>query len=156
MSELLYEIRVFDLEDFLMKGVLCFMLFAGSCHMKLRDFKRLMRPVGVLAVLATNVILLSVFAILCNLLARSGSLFFSTFLIGPLPDNYDRKSFVKLLTWGGLRGGLSIALAMSTNSMLPDEIYHIVLGCTYAIVFFTTVVQGLTMRKVYERIQNRN
>ena len=53
VSELLYEIRVFDLEDFLMKGVLCFMLFAGSCHMKLRDFKRLMRPVGVLAVLAT-------------------------------------------------------------------------------------------------------
>ena len=36
-----------------MKGVLCFMLFAGACHMKLSDFKRLARPVGVLSIGAT-------------------------------------------------------------------------------------------------------
>ena len=73
-------------------------------------------------------------------------------MLGKLPDNYTKLNFVKLLTWGGLRGGLSIALAMSTRSMLTDDVYHIVLGCTYAIVFFTTVIQGLTMKKVYEGI----
>ncbi|MCR5775405.1 MAG: sodium:proton antiporter [Lachnospiraceae bacterium] len=96
-----------------------------------------------------HVIVLSVFAIICNLLGRFGSLFVSTFIIGKLPDGYGRVNFCSLLTWGGLRGGLSIALAMSTNSMLPDDIYHIVLGCTYAIVFFTTVIQGLSMKRVY-------
>ena len=57
------------------------------------------------------------------------------------------------MTWGGLRGGLCIALAMSTKEMVPDDIYYIILGGTYAIVFFTTVVQGLTMTPVYKRIQ---
>lgn len=359
VSEVLYSIQVFDLEDFLMKGVLCFMLFAGSCHMKLSDFKRLARPVGVLAVICTllgavfygmlfylaalllklpftipmclmfgsivaptdpiaatsilnkfglpedisfliegesllndgvgvalfvcfsgivkaqggegffqvmfreifgavligvvvtslcfvifartqdikrqifvsllavslayflcehfecsgaiasvvcgvlfaafrqkeeekrggwelpefdgfwevldnllNSILyvilgfsfirilqmpyvfrLSVIAVLCNLLARFGSLYASSFIMGPIPGGYDRISFSKLLTWGGLRGGLSIALAMSTAPMLSNEDYHIVLGCTYAIVFFTTIIQGLSMKRVYERIE---
>ncbi len=103
--------------------------------------------------LMQNVILLSAAAVVCNLAARFLSVYGSTFLLGPIPDGYDRMSFSKLFTWGGLRGGLSIALAMSTNSMLPEDIYHIVLGCTYAIVFFTTVVQGLSMRKVYETIK---
>ena len=42
---------------------------------------------------------------------------------------------------------------MSCKPMLDAEVYHIVLGCTYAIVFFTTVVQGLTMKKVYEKLR---
>ena len=36
-----------------MDGVLCFMLFAGSFRMRLSDFKRLARPIGVLSILAT-------------------------------------------------------------------------------------------------------
>lgn len=99
-----------------------------------------------------HVILLSLVAIVCNLLARFSSVWLSTFMMGKLPDEFTRVKFSKLLTWGGLRGGLCIALAMSTLSMLPDETYRIVLGCTYAIAFFTTVVQGLTMRKVYEHL----
>ncbi|MBQ1382197.1 MAG: hypothetical protein IIY79_09275, partial [Ruminococcus sp.] len=65
---------------------------------------------------------------------------------------YSRFNFIKLLTWGGLRGGLSVALAMSAKEMVPEEIYFIILGGTYAIVFFTTVVQGLTLKPVYRRI----
>ncbi|MCR5746769.1 MAG: cation:proton antiporter [Lachnospiraceae bacterium] len=98
------------------------------------------------------VIILSAAAIVLNLISRAGSLMCSTFIMGNIPDGFNRINFVKLLTWGGLRGGLSIALAMSTASMLSADIYHIVLGCTYAVVFFTTVIQGLSMKKVYDGI----
>lgn len=99
-----------------------------------------------------HVILLALVAVAANLIARAGSLSLSTLLMGKLPDGYNKLNFVKLLTWGGLRGGLSVALAMSTREMLPEHIYFIILGGTYAIVFFTTVIQGLTMKPVYNRI----
>ena len=98
------------------------------------------------------VILLSLAAIAANLIARSSSLTLSSLIMGKLPDDYGRWDFIKLLTWGGLRGGLSVALAMSTREMVPAEVYYIILGCTYAIVFFTTVIQGLTLKPVYNRI----
>ena len=99
-----------------------------------------------------HVILLSLVAIAANLIARAGSLSLSSLVMGRIPDGYDRLNFIKLLTWGGLRGGLSVALAMSTKEMLPENIYYIILGGTYAVVFFTTVIQGLTMKPVYNRI----
>ena len=46
-------LKYFDLEKFLMEGVLCFMLFAGSCHMRLLDFKTPARTISLLAVAAT-------------------------------------------------------------------------------------------------------
>ena len=98
-----------------------------------------------------HVFVLSLTAILCNLAGRAGSLWAGTYLIGPVPDGFTRKGFVVLFTWGGLKGGLSVALAMSTVTMLTEVNYHILLGCIYAIVFFTTVVQGLTMKPVYEK-----
>lgn len=97
-----------------------------------------------------HVFLLSLLAVSANLIGRAGSLLVSSLFAGPLPDGYHKGAFIKLLTWGGLRGGLSVALAISTQSIVPDEIYHIILGGTYAIVFFTTVVQGMTMRSVYQ------
>ncbi len=100
-----------------------------------------------------QVILISLLAILCNFIGRGGSLAVSTLIMGPIPDGFDKWNFIKLLTWGGLRGGLCIALAMSAKSMLPDDTEHIIVGATYAIVAFTTIVQGLTMRKVYAGIQ---
>ena len=99
-----------------------------------------------------HVVILSCFAVVCNLIARYGSVYLSTCLTGPLPDGFTRSRFSKLLTWGGLRGGLSIALAMSTLPLLSDDTYRVILGCTYAIVFFTTVVQGLSMKQVYDKI----
>ena len=99
-----------------------------------------------------HVIILSLAAIVFNLLARAGSRGASSLIMGPIPDGFNRKQFVTIFTWGGLRGGLCIALAMSTQKMLSPHDYAIVLGCTYAIVFFTTVVQGLTMSRVYHKI----
>ncbi|MBO4337935.1 MAG: hypothetical protein J5842_07655 [Lachnospiraceae bacterium] len=100
------------------------------------------------------VLILSVLAILCNFAARYGSLYAGTFLLSDIPDGFGRKNFSLLFTWGGLRGGLSIALAMSTASYLNEEAYHVLLGCVYAIVFFTTVVQGLSMKKVYQAVSS--
>lgn len=102
-----------------------------------------------------NVLIVSALVVVFNLVGRMGSVGAASLFAGKLPDGYDKISFIKLLTWGGLRGGLSVALAMSTQDMLPPTIYHIVLGGTYAIVFFTTIVQGITMKKVYQGIETK-
>ncbi|MCR5650209.1 MAG: sodium:proton antiporter [Lachnospiraceae bacterium] len=95
------------------------------------------------------VVILSLVSIALNLVCRFFSVFTGTFFMTPLPDGFGKKEFAALFTWGGLRGGLSIALAMSTASVVPSDLYHIIIGSAYAIVFFTTVVQGLSMKKVY-------
>ena len=52
---------------------------------------------------------------------------------------------VKILTWGGLRGGISVALALS----LPQGPFReVILTMTYIIVVFSILVQGLTIEKV--------
>lgn len=54
----------------------------------------------------------------------------------------------RLLTWGGLRGGLSLALAVS----LPDSPWKpLVLNMTFAVVIFSIVVQGLTIGRMFTR-----
>ena len=53
VGNVLKDVQDFDIHDFLMHGVLCFMLFAGSCHMKLKDFKQQARQVTVLALVCT-------------------------------------------------------------------------------------------------------
>jgi CPA1 family monovalent cation:H+ antiporter len=62
-----------------------------------------------------------------------------------------KKTFEKntalIITWGGLRGGLSIALALN----LPDSIgtgKDLILILTYGVVLFTILVQGLTLKKI--------
>jgi len=63
------------------------------------------------------------------------------------------KGAVPVLTWGGVRGGISVALALS----LPDNEYKpLILTATYAVVVFSIIVQGLTIKKVVEsRVDSR-
>ncbi len=53
VSQALEQFQFVNLEGFLIDGVLCFMLFAGSCHMRLLDFKKNARAISLLAVGAT-------------------------------------------------------------------------------------------------------
>jgi CPA1 family monovalent cation:H+ antiporter len=53
-----------------------------------------------------------------------------------------------ILTWGGLRGGISIALALS----LPPEMgRELILSLTYTIVVFSILVQGLTIKRLAQK-----
>ena len=61
--------------------------------------------------------------------------------------------FVSLMTWSALKGGLSLALAMSTRELLSQEVYLLVLNTAYITIFFTVVVQGLTVKKGYRIIE---
>mgnify|MGYP003689912243 FL=1 len=52
-----------------------------------------------------------------------------------------------IITWGGLRGGLSIALALNLPATLGEG-KSLILFLTYAVVLFTILVQGLTLKKI--------
>jgi CPA1 family monovalent cation:H+ antiporter len=59
---------------------------------------------------------------------------------GPL-----RRGLVPILTWSGLRGGISVALVLSLPRSPGQEV---LLASTYAVVVFSVLVQGLTVRRV--------
>ncbi len=53
---------------------------------------------------------------------------------------------VKIMTWGGLRGGISVALALSLPSG-PER--DVILAITYTVVVFSILVQGLTIGRLF-------
>jgi len=89
-------------------------------------------------------------AIVITLFARWASVGGAVLLMRPL------RSFspgaVRILTWGGLRGGISVALALSIPAV-PER--NTIVIITYLIVVFSIVVQGMSLGKLVERIYPR-
>ena len=61
------------------------------------------------------------------------------------------RHMVKLLTWGGLRGGLPVALALVLRDHLPARQADLLLVMTYLVVVFSILVQGLSMKPLVRR-----
>ena len=55
---------------------------------------------------------------------------------------------IGILTWGGLRGGLGLAMALSIPSGVPSNVRAILVMTTYVIVIFSVIIQGLTFQKM--------
>ncbi len=80
-------------------------------------------------------------AIFVGLLARLISIGVPQFLMAP-NSRFDLAS-LKVMTWGGLRGGISVALALSLpGGAERDQI----IAMTYLVVVFSVLVQGLTLK----------
>lgn len=63
---------------------------------------------------------------------------------------------IRILTWSGLRGGISVALALSLyeyakeGSMVKSTV-DLIIVMTYCVVLFSIVVQGLTVKKLFQK-----
>ena len=81
------------------------------------------------------------------LLARLSAVFVPMKVIGTF-KNFT-KGAIPVLTWGGVRGGISVALALS----LPENEYKpLILTATYCVVVFSIIVQGLTVKNVVQKV----
>lgn len=60
---------------------------------------------------------------------------------------------IKILWWGGLRGGISVALALSLQEFewISEDVRHTILFTTYTVVVFSILVQGLTIGKMMKK-----
>ncbi len=98
-----------------------------------------------------NYILAGLLAIPIILLCRYTSLI--------LPINFFKKKldFVPntnlVMTWGGLRGGISIALALGLTEVMHRDLFLVI---TYIVVVFSILVQGLTVEKLVKKLQGKS
>ncbi|MFH4965114.1 sodium:proton antiporter [Gaetbulibacter sp. M235] len=95
-----------------------------------------------------NYIIAGLLAIPVILICRYASLM--------MPINFFKKKldFVPytnlIMTWGGLRGGISIALALGLTQEMHRDLFLVI---TYIVVIFSIIVQGLTVGKLVERLE---
>ena len=88
-------------------------------------------------------------AIGLSLLARWCAVIVPIMVLRPFRDF--SQGIVPIMTWGGLKGGISVALALS----LPEsEFKPLILTVTYIVVLFSIIVQGLTVAPMARRVSD--
>jgi CPA1 family monovalent cation:H+ antiporter len=100
-------------------------------------FLRLPLEAGATAVVIVSLVRLGVVSLLITALRKA-------------VPGYD--SSIRVLSWGGLRGGLSLALALSVPH---DEQRTWILVATYSVVLFSIIVQGGSMDLILKRLLRR-
>ncbi len=95
----------------------------------------------------SSFIVIGLIAIVIVLLTRYISIFLPSQIIR-LKEEVKHKTIL-LLVWGGLRGGISIALALSLRPELGKDLW---VALTYFVVAFSILVQGLTVGKLAKRL----
>ncbi|MCK0166419.1 sodium:proton antiporter [Jannaschia sp. S6380] len=87
-------------------------------------------------------------AIALHLLARFAAVFVPVQLLKPFSPEFE-DGITRIMTWGGLKGGISVALVLA----LPDNEWKpLMLTCTYFVVLFSIIVQGLTVARLATRV----
>lgn len=89
-------------------------------------------------------------SILIVLFARFISIYIPVLVI-PFKNKFSNGT-IKVLVWGGLRGGVSIALVLSMNE---GPYKATLVAITYFVVVFSIIVQGLTVGKVATRVLSK-
>lgn len=92
-------------------------------------------------------ILLGVICIPITLLARYLSVFIPISILKY--RTAFEKNAIAILTWGGLRGGIPVALALSIPQDMHGQAFIVI---TYIVVLFSIIIQGLTIGKVVKRL----
>ena len=98
-----------------------------------------------------EVLILSIFVILVSLVARWSAVFIPMMGLSPVAEK--QKGDIIILAWAGLRGGISVALALA---LPPIAEKPIILTATYAVVVFTILIQGLSIESLIKRIHGGN
>ena len=95
-----------------------------------------------------NLIIVSLTIIPCVLFARYLSVILPVLSMHRF-RKFDHKT-VAIMTWGGLRGGVSIALALAIPTQLESR--EVLITMTYAVVIFSILIQGLTLGPLIKRL----
>lgn len=103
--------------------------------------------IEVLAVtFSADTLLIGVYAIALSLLARLVGVTVPVLMLKPFRDF--SRGIVPIMTWGGIKGGISVALVLS---LPPSEYKPLILTATYMVVLFSIIVQGLTVAPLARR-----
>jgi len=101
----------------------------------------------VLIPVSSNFLYVGVLAIIIIILVRFISLVIPSYAFQF--NQKFRKRTLLIMTWGGLRGGISIALALSLEATMER---NLLVSITYIVVLFSIIVQGLTLGSVVKRL----
>ena len=94
-------------------------------------------------------------ATVLNFVARYIGVFISSLFMKEVPGGYSKNQFATLMTWSGLKGGLCLALMMSLYNVVTLREYNGMMIAVFATILFTTIVQGLTVSKLYLKLEKK-